>query len=228
MNGSRWVGPVAGLGFAAAVLVEAVAFPDGASSADPPTAIAGYYQHRGGTDLVVDYISLAAVPLLLLFLCTVITRLAGTAARFAQAAAVAGAVFELVATAIEMTLAGGVGGFAPATTTAALFDVSSRMFFVSMLWLGLAIGTVAVASPSPAWQRWLGGLAGGVMTAAGCAVAHPHGPLGALLLPAEGLLVIWVVTTAITGFSAQGEHSQGQAGGLAAGLDRHVQRAGNI
>jgi hypothetical protein len=186
---------LAGLGFAAAVLVEAIAFPDSANSTDPPAVIAGYYQHHGSTDLVVDHISLVAVPLLLLFLLERAGRLAGTPRIFAQAAATAAAVFELAATAMEMTLAANVSGTAPATTTAALFQVSSRMFFVSVLWLGLAVGTIAAAGRAPSWLRGLGLLTGAVLVAAGLTVAHPHGPLGVLLLPAEGLLVVWVVAT---------------------------------
>src|SRR5947209_1103849 len=162
----RWTPwSLAGLGFAAAVVVEAIAFPSGASSSDPPAVIAAWYAQHGTTDLVSDYVSLVATPLLLAFLCSVVGRLSGAALRFAQAAVTAAAVFELAATGIEMSLAGTVGGSAPATTTAALFQITPRLFYVSLLCLGLAIGTVAGVEHG--WRRWLSVAAAGVLVLAG-------------------------------------------------------------
>lgn len=194
----RWTPwSLAGLGFAAAVVVEAVAFPGGASSSDPPAAIAAWYAQHGTTDLVSDYVSLLATPLLLAFLCAVVGRLSGTARRFAQAAATAAAVFELTATAIEMSLAGAVAEAAPATTTAALYQVTPRLFYVSLLCLGLTVGTVAGVERG--WRRWLSLTAAVVLVLAGLSAAHPHGTLSVLLLPAEALLVAWVLATAAGG-----------------------------
>lgn len=193
----RWAPwTLAGLGFAAAVVVEAIAFPGGASSSDPVSAIAAYYQQHGSTDLVADYVSLLATPLLLAFLCGAVGRLSGPAQRYAQAAATAAAVFELTATGIEMSLAATTGRAAPAPTTAALFQITPRLFYVSLLCLGLCIGTIAAAEQG--WQRWLGAVAAVVLTVAGLSAAHPHGPLSLLLLPAEALLVAWVLATAVT------------------------------
>jgi hypothetical protein len=197
MNRSRAVPALAGLCFAAAVIVEMVAFPGGASSDDPPAAIAGYYARHGGSDLVADHISLIASPLLLAFLCCATGRLSGTARRFAQSMATIAVVFELMATAIEMSLAAAVGATAPATTTAALFQVTPRLFFLSLLFLGAAIGTVTAAAPARPWRRGLGAVTAAVLIGAGLAAAHPHGSLGVLLMPAELLLVLWVVDDAI-------------------------------
>jgi hypothetical protein len=193
----RWAPwTLAGLGFAAAVVVEAIAFPGGASSNDPATAIAAYYQEHGTTDLVADYISLLATPLLLAFLCGAVGRLSGPALRYAQATATAAAVFELTATGIEMSLAATTGRSAPAATTAALYQVAPRLFCVSLLFLGLCIGTIAAAGQG--WQRWLGAVAAVVLTVAGLSAARPHGVLSLLLLPAEVLLVAWILATAVT------------------------------
>jgi hypothetical protein len=197
MNRFRSVPALAGVGFAAAVLVELVAFPGGASSADPPAAIAGYYAQHGGTDLVADHLSLLATPLLVAFFCGATARISGTARRFAQSMVTAAAVFELVATAIEMSLAGTVRASDSPTAVAALFQVTPRLFFISLLCLGLAIGTTTVVGPTPTWQRWLGAGTTVVLVGAGLAAAHPHGPLGVLVLPAEALLVVWVVTGAV-------------------------------
>jgi hypothetical protein len=193
----RWTPwTMAGLGFAAAVVVEAIAFPGGAGSNDPPAAIAAWYAQHATTDLVADYISLLATPLLLAFLCAAAGRLSGPARRFAQAGATAAAVFELTATAIEMSLAGSVGSTAPASTTAAVFQITPRLFCVSLLCLALSIGTLAVADRG--WLRWLGAAACVVLACAGLSAAHPHGALAVLLLPAEALLVAWVIATSVT------------------------------
>jgi hypothetical protein len=208
MNTSRTLPALAGLGFSAAVAVEALAFPGGASSADPPAAIAGYYAQHGTTDLTTDTVSLLATPLLLAFLCAAAGRLSGTALRFAQAAATAAAVFELTATAIEMALAASVGRSAPATTTAALFQVTPRLFLISLLCLGLAVGTIA-AAPAPLWERVLGAATSAVLVGAGLAAAHPHGTFGGLVLPAELLLAVWVVTGAVRRLRGSAAHEVG-------------------
>lgn len=194
-NQHRTPWTVAGLGFAVAVIVEAIAFPGGASSSDPPAAIAEWYAGHATTDLAADYVSLLATPLLLAFLCSAVGRLAGPARRFAQAAATAAATFELTATGIEMALAGSVGRSAPAATTAAIYQITPRLFYVSLLCLGLTIGTVAASDRG--WLRWTGAATGVVLIGAGLAAAHPHGPLAVLLLPAEGLLVVWVVASGV-------------------------------
>jgi hypothetical protein len=198
MRGTRALPACAGLGFATAVLVEFVAFPNGASSNDPAAAIAEYYTRHGGTDLVVDYLSFVAVPLLVIFLCGATGTMSAAALRFLTAATAAAAVFELAATAIEMALAANVATNAPDTTTAALYQLASRFFFVSALWLGLAVGTVACCALAPAWRRWLGGITGAALLLASLAVAHPHGALGGAVVPAELLLVVWVATGAVT------------------------------
>jgi hypothetical protein len=110
----------------------------------------------------------------------------------------AAGAFELAATAIEMALAANVATNAPDSTTAALYQVASRLFFVSLLWLGLAVGTVAVRAIAPAWRRWPGGITSATLVLASLAVAHPHGVLGGAVLPAELFLVVWVTAGAVT------------------------------
>jgi hypothetical protein len=197
MNRFRSVPALAGLGFAATVVVELVAFPGGASSADPPAAIAGYYAQHGGSDLVADHLSLLATPLLVAFFCGATARLTGTAQRFAQSVVTAAAGFELVATAIEMSLAATVRAPDSPAAPAAVYQVAPRLFFFGLLFLGLAIGTVTAAAPARPWQRWLGAVTTAVLIGAGLAAAHPHGALGVLILPAELLLVGWVVAAAV-------------------------------
>jgi hypothetical protein len=197
MNSSRSIPALAGLGFAAAAVVELVAFPGGPSSADPPAAIAGYYAQHGSTDLVADHLSLLATPLLVAFFCGATARLTGTAQRFAQSVVTAAAGFELVATAVEMSLAATVRTTDSATAPAALYQVAPRLFFFGLLFLGLAIGTVTAASPVRPWQRWLGAVTTAVLIGAGLAAAHPHGTLGVLIFPAELLLVVWVLAEAV-------------------------------
>jgi hypothetical protein len=197
MNRLRSLPALAGLGFAATVVAELVAFPGGASSADPPAAIAGYYARHGTTDLIADHFSLLATPLLVAFLCGAMARLSGTAQRFAQSMVTAAAVFELVATAIEMSLAATVRPTDSPAAPSTLYQVTPRLFFFSLLCLGLAIGTVTVAAPGRPWRRWLGAGTTAALVGAGLAAAHPHGTLGILIFPAELFLVAWVAAGAI-------------------------------
>src|SRR6476620_9854724 len=95
MRGTQAVPAIAGLGFATAVLLEFIAFPDGASSNDPAAAIAEYYSRQGGADLGADYLSFVATPLFLIFLCGATWTMSAAALRFLTAAAGAAAVFEL-------------------------------------------------------------------------------------------------------------------------------------
>ena len=211
MRSTQALPALAGLGFATAVLVEFVAFPGGASSNDPAAAIAEYYSRHGGADLVADYLSFVAAPLVLIFLCGTAWTMSAAALRLLTATAAAAAVFELAATAIEMALAANVARNAPDTTTAALYQLASRFFFVSLLWLGLAVGTVAVCSLAPAWRRWLGGITCVTLVLASLAVAHPHGALGVAVFPAELLLVVWVATGAVTDLTRRGPVSRPEA-----------------
>jgi hypothetical protein len=197
MRSTQALPALAGLGSATAVLVEFIAFPDSASSNDPAAAIAEYYSRHGGADLVADYLSFVAAPLVLIFLCGTAWTMSAAALRFLTATAAAAAVFELAATAVEMALAANVATDAPDTTTAAVYQLASRLFFVSLLWLGLAVGTVAVCALAPTWRRWLGGITSVALVLASLAVAHPHGVLGMALLPAELLLVMWVAAGAV-------------------------------
>lgn len=48
------------------------------------------------------------------------------------------------------------------------------------------------------WLRGLGLAAAALLAVAGLSVAYPHGPLAAALLPAWGLLIIWLVLGAVT------------------------------
>jgi hypothetical protein len=197
MRGTQALPAFAGLGSATAVLVEFIAFPDSANSNDPAAAIAEYYSRHGGADLVADYLSFVAAPLVLIFLCGTAWTMSAAALRLLTATAAAAAAFELAATAIEMALAANVATNSPDTTTAAVFQLASRLFFVSLLWLGLAVGTVAACALAPTWRRWLGGVTCAALVLASLAVAHPHGALGVAVLPAELLLVVWVATGAV-------------------------------
>jgi hypothetical protein len=211
MRGTQAVPAFAGLGFATAVLVEFVAFPGGASSNDPAAAVAEYYSRHGGADLVADYLSFVAAPLVLIFLCGTAWTMSAAALRLLTATAAAAAAFELAATAIEMALAANVATNSPDTTTAAVFQLASRLFFVSLLWLGLAVGTVTVCALAPTWRRWLGGVTCAALVLASLAVAHPHGALGVAVLPAELLLVAWVATVAVTHLFGRGPVSRADA-----------------
>jgi hypothetical protein len=216
MNRFRSVPALAGLGFAAAAVVELVAFPGSPSSADPAAAIAGYYARHGGSDLVADHLSLLATPLLVAFFCGATARLTGTARRFAQSVVTAAAGFELAATAIEMSLAATVRATDSPAAPAALYQVAPRLFFFGLLFLGLAIGTVTAASPVRPWERWLGAVTTAVLIGAGLAAAHPHGTLGILIVPAELLLVVWVVAEAVVQLRTRNSPSAGDAVPVAA------------
>jgi hypothetical protein len=190
---------VAGGAFAAAVLAQLVAFPSNADSSSPPAAIAGHYLHHGGTDVASDYLSLVATPLLVVLLCGLAAQLPSTSRRVVLSALSVAAGLEVTATGIELALSTAVASTAPAATTGALFQVASRFFFLSLLWLGIAVGGIAAGAPAARWLKALGGGAAMVLVGAGAATAHPHGPLGVLVLPAEVLLLAWVVAQVVTG-----------------------------
>jgi hypothetical protein len=118
------------------------------------------------------------------------------AGAYLLAAAGAGLVFELAATAIEMALAANVHDHTPATTTAALYQAASRLFLFSTLALG---GSVALTSigEARAWLAWLARIAGALLVVAGLGAAHPHGRLELALLPGWTLLLAWSVAWSI-------------------------------
>jgi len=101
-----------------------------------------------------------------------------------------------------MALAASVHQAAPATTTAAFFQVASRLFMLSTLAIGSSVAIVASAERKP-WLRGLGLVTAVLLAAAGLSAAYPHGPLAVALLPAWGLLIIWLVLGAVTGLRAR-------------------------
>jgi hypothetical protein len=189
---------VAGGAFSAAVLAQLFAFPYSADSSAPPAAIVAYYVHHGRSDLIADYLSLVATPLLVVFLCGMAARASERARRVALVAMAAAAALEFSATAIELALGSSVVHTAPAATTGALFQVASRLFFAALVWLGVAVGAIASTSPARPWLRGLGAITAVLLVGAGAAAAEPHGPLGILLLPAEALLVVWALAAALS------------------------------
>jgi hypothetical protein len=189
--------PFAGLGFAIVLLLSTVVFPGGATSNDPAAKIAAYYTHHSRGDIAADYASLLATPLLLAIFCAAAARVRGAVGAFLLVAAGIGAVFELAATAIELALAANVHSHAPATTTAALYQVASRMFSISTLGIGVAVATTAKTADRTRWLRRLGITTGVLLLIAGLAAAHPHGFLAPVLLPAWAFLLIWAVARSI-------------------------------
>jgi hypothetical protein len=189
----------AGAAFAAAVLVQLLAFPPTADSSSPPTAIAAYYLDHAGTDVASDYLSLVATPLFVALVCGLAAQVPAALRRIVLTALAVAAGLEVTATGLELALSASVAATAPATTAGALFQVASRFFFLSLLWLGIAVGGIAVGGPARGWLRALGGVAAVVLLGAGAATAHPHGPLGVLVLPAEALLVAWAIAQVVTG-----------------------------
>jgi hypothetical protein len=189
--------PVAGLAFAVVLLLSTALSPGGASSNDPPAKIAAYYLHHGRGDIAADYGSLLATGLLLLVFCIAAGRLPATAARLLLATAALAAGFELAATAIEMALAANVHQHAPAGTTAALYQVASRLFMLSTLAIGASVGLAASGEPRR-WLRRLGGVAAALLTVAGLSAAHPHGPLSVALIPGWLLLAVWAVAGSVS------------------------------
>lgn len=207
MTRTRSLVPFAGLAFAIALLLGTILGPGGATSNDPASKIAAYYAHHARGDIFTDYTSIVASTTLLIVFCAVAARTGGAVGAFLLVAAGAGAVFELAATAIEMALAANVHQHAPATTTAALYQVASRLFFISTLSLGGAVALTAVGG-TRRWLGWLARLAGAFLILAGLGAAHPHGHLATLLLPAWVLLLVWVVAWSLTAFrtpSAEGD-----------------------
>lgn len=184
--------PLAGLGFVLVLLLSTALFPGGATSSDPAVKIAAYYTQHARGDIAADYASLLATPLLLAVFCTAAARVRGAGGAFLLVAAAIGAVFELAATAIELALAANVHSHAPATTTAALYQVASRLFSISMLGIGSAVATTSLVVDTARWLRRLGIAAGALLVVAGLGAAHPHGSLGIVLLPAWLLLLAWV------------------------------------
>jgi hypothetical protein len=110
----------------------------------------------------------------------------------------AAAALEFSATAIELALGSSVVHTAPAATTGALFQVARRLFFAALVWLGVTVGAIASTSPARPWLRGLGLITAALLVGAGAAAAEPHGPLGILLLPAEALLVVWILAAALS------------------------------
>jgi hypothetical protein len=145
-----------------------------------------------------DYASLLATGLLLLVFCAAATRIRGTAGSLLLVAAAGATLFELAATAIEMALAANVHQHAPPSTTAALYQVASRLFLFSTLWLGVAVATMASAEARTGLRR-LGAVTALLLCIAGLSVAHPHGPLAIALLPGWFLLAVWAVAGSIAG-----------------------------
>jgi hypothetical protein len=196
MPRTRSLAPIAGLTFGAALLAGTLFGPSGPSSNDPASGIAAYYAHHAAGDVFSDYTSVVASAALLVVFCASAARIRGTAGAYLLAAAGAGLVFELGATAIEMALAANVHDHAPAATTAALYQVASRLFLFSTLALG---GAVALASigEARAWLAWLARIAGALLVTAGLGAAHPHGHLELALLPGWTLLLVWGIAWSI-------------------------------
>ena len=83
---------------------------------------------------------------------------------------------ELAATAVEVAI---TAGYMPATTAGALYQVATRLFYVNVLMLGVAVAAGALAAAAlPRWVAGLGVATGAVLAVSGFAVAAPHGPLG--------------------------------------------------
>jgi hypothetical protein len=195
----RSLAPFAGLGFAAALLASTVLTPGGPDSRWAPARIAAYYARHGRGDVVSDYVSLLATALLLVVFGATAARLRDSRGALLLLAAAIGAVFELAATAVELTLA---GNHAPATTAAALYQLASRLFFVSTLGIGAGVGLAA--SGDAGWLRRFGGVTAALLIAAGLSVAHPHGPLSVLLLPGWTLLLGWSVWRSVVALRHDG------------------------
>jgi len=189
---------LAGLGFAVTLVVSTVLSPGGPSSNKPAADIAAYYAHHARGDIAADYASILATAFLLVVFGAAASRKRNTGGTLLVVAAGAAAVFELGATAIEMALAASVHLHAAAATTAAFYQVASRLFLLSTLAMVAAVGLV-VSGEARSWTRWLGIATAGLLVAAGLSVAHPHGPLSALLLPGWTLLLVWVAGRSIVG-----------------------------
>jgi hypothetical protein len=189
---------LAGLGFAVTLVASTVLSPGGPSSNKPATDIAAYYAHHARGDIAADYASILATTFLLVVFGAAASRMRSTAGTLLVVAAGAAAVFELSATAIEMALAASVHLHAAAATTGALYQVATRLFFLSTLAMGAAVGLVA-SDEDRSWSRWLGLVASGFLVVAGLSVAYPHGPLSVLLLPAWTLLLVWVASRSVAG-----------------------------
>lgn len=188
MRRTRSLAPFAGIGFALSLIAGAVFGPGGANSNDPAAKIAAYYAQHGRGDIFADYTSIVATAFLLAVFCTAAAKIGGATGAFLLIAAGAGAVLELTATAIEMALAANVHQYAPVSTTAALYQVASRVFYLSTLSLGGAVALTATGEPRT-WLAWLARGAGTLLVLAGLGAAHPHGHLALVLLPAWALLV---------------------------------------
>lgn len=197
MKRTQPLAALAGLGTACLIVLSTILSPGGPSSADPPATIAAYYAQHGRGDILADYGSLIATALLLAVFCAAAARLRSSLTTLLVAAAAAAAVFELAATGIEMALAASVHQLAPATTTAALFQVASRFFFLSTLAIGASVGIVAGAERR-SWLRWFGLITAVLLAVAGLGAAYPHGTLAGVLLPAWGLLILWLALSSIT------------------------------
>jgi len=193
--------PFAGLGFAVTLLLGTILGPGGASSNDPAPKIAAYYAQHAGGDIFSDYTSIVATACLLAVFCATAARIRGSASAYLLVAAGVGAGFELAATAIEMALAANVHQHAPAATTAALYQVASRLFYVSTFALGGAV-TLAATGESRRWLAWLARFAGALLIIAGLGAAHPHGHLAPLLIPAWTLLLAWSIAWSIVALRA--------------------------
>lgn len=189
--------PFCGICFAVVLVLSTALSPGGASSNDPAAKIAAYYAQHAHGDIAADYGSLLATPLLLFVFCAAAARVRGAAGAFLLMAAGIGAIFELAATAIELALAANIHAHAPATTTAALYQVASRLFYISTLGIGAAVASTAISADTKRWLRLLGMTTGVLLLIAGLGAAHPHGSLGIVLLPAWTLLLVWAVARSI-------------------------------
>lgn len=196
----------AGLGFALVLIVGTLLSPGGASSNDAPMKIASYYAQHGRADIASDYASLAGTALLLVMFCAAAARMRGTARSLVLVAAGAAVIFELVATAIEMALAANVHDQAPPSTTAALFQVASRLFLFSTMWIGVAVAAMSRDETRTALRRF-GALTAAVLCIAGLSVAYPHGPLAIVLLPGWFLLAVWAVWGSLAGQLRSASHA---------------------
>jgi hypothetical protein len=210
MRSTRPLVSFAGLGFAVALLAGTIFGPGGASSNDPAGKIAAYYAGHARGDLFSDYTSVVATACLLAVFCAAAARIRGSVGAYVLAAAGVGAVLELAATAIEMALAANVHHHAPAATTAALYQVASRLFILSTLALGGAVTLTATGEPRR-WLAWLARVAGTLLVVAGLGVAHPHGHLAAVLLPAWTLLLAWSIAWSIVGLRSSWSRARSTA-----------------
>lgn len=196
-----------GILFAVFVVVGVVAFPNGASSNDPPAKIVAYYAQHHSADLANDYLSFLAAGVFVVFLAGLSSWLrrmegaGGMGTRLAFGAGLAGIVFEFVATAIEIALASRLYNLVSPDVVAGLFVVASRLFYTSVLFYGIFLAAASAlllrSKVLPRWLSWLGVAGSAVLILGSLAISDPRGPLGALYFIGFVLLLLWVLGTSI-------------------------------